>query len=559
MSAGSDAGMTEAPASAEAHLAPEQSLLSPLHHRLFLAVWLTNNLSNFGSQIQLVGAAWAMTVMTNSPTLVGLVFTAQFLPMVLLSLVFGAIADVFDRRKVLLVAQLVRMAAAAALAVIAFAGLLTPALLLLLTFVLGCGLALNNPAAQAAVGELVPSAEVPSAVTLNSMGLNLARTLAPALGGVLVMASGAEAAFLVNALSYLPLVFVLVRWRRPSAITSAARESIATATIGGLQYVVNAHGVGRIIARAAFSGCAIAALTALLPIIVKDQLRADPAVYGIMLACAGIGAVGGGLVRLWLRARLGSEPLLQLAQAMIVAALIVTSLSHWAVLTGFAQFLCGAGMFLSINSFTVTMQLSVPRWVVGRAMSVVSMGNMGGLAFGGWLWGSLAASAGISATQQAAAGLLIFAMLLGRRLPLIEPDPELLRSRPRSLPSRFSFADRNGSVPVAVQREFRIAPDDLDAFLALMPERRRLRRRQGVRQWSLAQDADDPELWVERYQLSNWDNLQRAAERATVEEESNLDEIIRLHRGGRPLVRVLLERDVGRSSAAAAVRPEDRI
>ena len=552
--------MTEAATSAEAHLAPRQSLLSPLRHRLFLAVWLTNNLSNFGSQIQLVGAAWAMTVMTNSPTLVGLVFTAQFLPMVLLSLVFGAIADVFNRRKVLLVAQLVRMAAAAALAAIAFAGLLTPALLLLLTFVLGCGLALNNPAAQAAVGELVPPAEVPSAVTLNSMGLNLARTLAPALGGMLVAASGAEAAFLVNALSYLPLVFVLIRWRPVGATTSAARESISSATIGGLRYVVNAHGVGRIVARAAFSGCAIAALTALLPIIVKDQLKADPAVYGIMLACAGVGAVSGGLARLWLRTRLGSEPLLQLAQAMIVAALIITSLSHSAVLTGFAQFLCGAGMFLSINSFTVTMQLSVPRWVVGRAMSVVSMGNMGGLALGGWLWGSLAGSVGIFATQQAAAVLLLAAMLLGTRLPLIEPDPELHRSRARSLPSRFAFAERDGSVPVAVQREFRIAPENLEAFLALMPERRRLRRRQGVRQWTLAQDVDDPEVWIERYQLSNWDNLQRTAERLTVEEESNLDEIIRLHRdGGRPLVRVLLEHDVGRSSPAAAVRPEDRI
>ncbi|HWT31371.1 MAG TPA: MFS transporter, partial [Propylenella sp.] len=171
-----------------------------------------------------------------------------------------------------------------------------------------------------------------------------------------------------------------------------------------------------------------------------------------------------------------------------------------------------------------------------------------------------AGSVGIFATQQAAAVLLLAAMLLGTRLPLIEPDPELHRSRARSLPSRFAFAERDGSVPVAVQREFRIAPENLEAFLALMPERRRLRRRQGVRQWTLAQDVDDPEVWIERYQLSNWDNLQRTAERLTVEEESNLDEIIRLHRdGGRPLVRVLLEHDVGRSSPAAAVRPEDRI
>lgn len=551
--------MSEAPTPTGPGSVPHPSLFSPLRHRLFRAFWLTNNLSNFGFQIQSVGAAWVMTVMTGSPRLVGLVVTAQLLPMVLLSLVFGAVADVFDRRRVLLVAQLIRMAAAATLSAIAFAGLLTPALLLLLTFLLGCGLALNSPASQAVVGDLVPQAEVAGAVTLNSMGFNISRTLAPAVGGVVVAAAGAQAAFLINALSYLGLLYVLVRWRGSGASTSVARESVRSATIGGLQYVLYAHGVGRIVARAALSGCAMAALTALLPLIVRDQLHADPAMYGIMLGCVGAGAVGGGFARVWLRARLSGEAVLQLAQAMIVAALVITSLSHWAMLTGLAQVFYGAGMFLSLNSFTVTMQLSVPRWVVGRAMAVVSMGNMGGFALGGWLWGSLAESAGIATTQQAAALLLVAAMLVGRRLPLIEPDPELHRISTRRLPSRFAFVERDGSLPVAVEREFRIADEDREAFLDLMRERRRLRRRQGVRQWTLAQNVDDQEVWVERYQLSNWDNLRRTAERLTVEEERNLDEIVGLHRpGGRPPVRFLLERDVGRR-APPAVRPEEEL
>ncbi|MET0179280.1 MAG: MFS transporter [Novosphingobium sp.] len=549
--------MAEAPSPADRERPIEPSLFSPLRHRMFMAVWLTNTLSNFGFQIQSVGAAWAMTLMAGSPKLVGLVVTAQLLPMVLLSLVFGAVADVFDRRRVLLVAQLIRMAAAAALAAIAFAGLLTPALLLLLTFLLGCGLALNSPAAQAVVGDLVPLADVPAAVTLNSMGFNLARTLAPAVGGVVVAAAGAQAAFLVNALCYIALLVVLVRWRRPPAEPTVARESIWSATGGGLRYVVHAHGVGRIVARAALCGCAMAALTALLPLVVKEQLRADSALYGVMLGCAGVGAVSGGFARVWLRARLSGEGVLQLAQAMIVAALLITALSHWAPLTGLAQLLYGAGMFLSLNSFTVTMQLSVPRWVVGRAMAVVSMGNMGGFALGGWLWGTLAESAGVVATQQVAALLLVGAMLLGRRLPLLDPDPELHRPSSRRLPSRFTFAERDGSLPVAVQREFRIAADRHEAFLALMRERRRMRLRQGVRQWTLAQDVSEPELWIERYHLSSWDDLRRSAERMTIEEERNLDEIVRLHVGEeRPPVRFLIERDVAQR-APPTVRPEE--
>jgi MFS family permease len=549
--------MAEAPPSAASASAVEPPLFSPLRHRMFMAVWLTNTLSNFGFQIQSVGAAWAMTLMAGSPRLVGLVVTAQLLPMVLLSLVFGAVADVFDRRRVLLVAQLIRMAAAAALSAIAFAGLLTPALLLFLTFAMGCGLALNSPAAQAVVGELVPLADVPAAVTLNSMGFNLARTLAPAVGGVVVAAAGAEAAFLTNAVCYIALLVVLIRWRRPAAEPRVAREGIGSATVGGLRYVVHAHGVGRIVARAAFCGCAMAALTALLPLVVKQQLRAESAVYGVMLGCAGVGAVAGGLARVWLRARLSGEALLQLAQALIVVALIVTSLSHWAPLTGLAQLAYGAGMFLSLNSFTVTMQMSVPRWVVGRAMAVVSMGNMGGFALGGWLWGSLGESTGLVTTQQLAALLLVAAMLLGRRWPLLDPDPELHRPSGRRLPSRFTFAERDGSLPVAVQREFRIAGPDREAFLLLMRERRRLRLRQGVRQWTLAQDVSEPELWLERYHLSSWDDLRRTAERMTVEEERNLDEIAELHRGeGRPRVRFLTERDVLRR-ALPIVRPEE--
>lgn len=534
------------------------SLLSPFRHRMFLGVWLTNTLSNFGFQIQSVGAAWAMTVMTGSPKLVALVLTAQLLPMMLLSLMFGAVADVFDRRRVLLAAQLIRMSAAATLSAIAFAGMLTPALLLLLTFVLGCGLALNSPAAQAVVGELVPQSEVAGAVSLNSMGFNLSRTLAPAVGGVVVAAAGAEAAFLINALSYIGLLIVLVRWRRPPAESAIAREGVWSATVGGLHYVLNARGVGRIVVRAALSGCAMAALTALLPLVVKDRLGADSALYGTMLGCAGVGAVGGGLARLWLRARLSTETVLQMAQAMIVAALLVTSYSRWPFVTGLAQVLYGAGMFLSLNCFTVTMQLSVPRWVVGRAMAVVSMGNMGGFAVGGWLWGSVAETMGVAVTQQAAALLLVGAMLLGLRLRLVEPEPELQLPANRRFPDRLSVGEDEGSSPVAVQREFCINEEDRDAFLLLMRERRRLRRRQGARQWTLAQDIDQPELWVERYQLSNWEDLRRTAERITIEEERNLDEIAALHRGeGRPMVRFLVERDVGRRAPAVIRPPED--
>ena len=536
--------------------AERPSLLSPFRHRLFLAVWLSNTVSNFGFQIQTVGAAWAMTVMTGSPKLVALVVTAQLLPMVLFSLLFGAVADVFDRRHVMLAAQLIRVAAATALAVIAYLGFLSPALLLLLTFVLGCGLALNSPAAQAVVGDLVPHAEIAGAVTLNSMGFNIARTLAPAIGGLVVATSGSEAAFLLNALSYIALLIVLLRWKGPERTSSVAREGVWSAAVGGLKYVTNAQGVGRIVVRAAFSGTALAALTALLPLLVKDRLHADSALYGILLGCAGVGAVTGGISRLWLRARLSSEALLQLAQTAIAVALLICSLSRSPVLTGAALILYGAGMFLSLNSFTVTMQMSVPRWVTGRAMAVVSMGNMGGFAFGAWLWGSLAEVTDVATSQQCAAGLLLLAMLLGLRFPLGDPDPELYRPVSRQLPSRFTFAEHDGRLPVTVVREFRIEAGDRETFLRLMAERRRLRKGQGARRWTLAQDLEKPELWVERYHLPNSDHLQRTAERTTVEEQRNLDKIKALARGDTPKIRILVERGI-EAAASPVVRPEE--
>lgn len=531
------------------------SIFAPFRHRMFLAIWLTNTVSNFGFQIQAVGAAWAMTMMTGSPRLVALVSTAQLLPMMLLSLVFGAVADVFDRRNVLLAAQLIRMAAAATLSALAFAGLLTPALLLGLTFVLGCGLALNQPAAQAAVGELVPQPEVPVAVSLNSMGMNLSRTVAPAAGGVIVASAGAQAAFLINALAYIGLLLVLLAWRRPARDSSTPRETIAAAAIGGLHYVVYARGVGRIVLRAGLSGTAMAALSSLLPLVVRDRLGGDSVTFGIMLGCVGVGAVAGGFARLGLRARLGSEAVLQLAQGLVVIALLATSLSRAVALTGVAQVIYGAGMFLALNSYTVTMQLTVPRWVVGRAMAIVSMGNMGGFAVGAWLWGSLAETMGVFATQQVAAGVMLAAILLGFRLPLLEPDPELHRPAGRQL--RIGLADHDGSSPVAVQRDFRIPAEHRDAFLRLMRHRRRMRLGQGVRQWSLTQDVEDAEHWCERYQVSSWEELRRIVERLPIEEQRVLDQIQALDAGGEPArLRMLVERDLVRRPSTV-VRPDE--
>ena len=283
------------------------SSLAPFRHSTFRAIWVASLASNFGGLIQAVGAAWMMTSITNSAGMVALVQASTSLPIMLFSLASGAIADNFNRRRVMLVAQAFMLLVSAGLTVFAYLGLITPWLLLRFTFLIGCGVALNNPSWQASVGDIVPRSDLPAAVALNSVGFNLTRSVGPAIGGAIVAAAGAAAAFAVNTVSYLALLFVLGRWRPVEQASTLPRETLGTAMTAGLRYVAMSPNIEKVLLRSFAFGLTAISILALLPLVARDLLQGGPLVYGIMLGCFGIGAIGGAFLSGRLRQRMTVE------------------------------------------------------------------------------------------------------------------------------------------------------------------------------------------------------------------------------------------------------------
>ncbi|MBA3447870.1 MAG: MFS transporter, partial [Pseudaminobacter sp.] len=338
---------------------PDQaSPLAPFRHETFRAIWIASLASNFGGLIQAVGAAWMMTTISDSAGMVALVQASTALPVMLFSLASGAIADNFNRRRVMLIAQFFMLAVSATLTLAAYIGVLTPWSLLALTFLIGCGAALNNPSWQASVGDIVPRADLPAAVALNSMGFNLTRSVGPAVGGVIVAAAGAAAAFAANTLSYFALIFVLFRWKPPAAPSILPRESFGGAMGAGLRYVAMSPNLGKVLLRSFVFGLTTSVILALLPLVARDLLQGGPLVYGVMLGAFGAGAVVGALVSGRVRDALPSEMIVRwtFAGFALCAWTAALSTSPWP--TAAALMLGGACWVLALSLFNVTVQMS---------------------------------------------------------------------------------------------------------------------------------------------------------------------------------------------------------
>lgn len=516
---------------------------APLAHPVFRAVWLASLVSSFGGLIQSVGASWMMTQLTASADLVALVQGAATLPIMVLALFAGAVADSLDRRRVMLAAQAFMLAVSVALAVMAWAGLMTPWLLLGLTFLLGCGTAMNGPAWQASVGDMVPRADLPAAVALNSMGFNAARSVGPALGGALVALGGAAAAFAVNALSYLALIAVLLRWTPARAPASLPREPLGPAMRAGLRYVALSPQLFVVLGRGLVFGLGAVAVTALMPLVARGMVGGGPLTFGLLLGAFGVGAVAGALASARVRARASTESLVRAASLAFALAMAIAALSTSLPLTLAALLPAGAAWVLALSSFNVTVQMSTPRWVVARALSLYQMATFGGMAGGAWLWGRVAEGSGVPAALLAASAVLVGCALLGLWLPLADAGRRDLDPLGRwSAPATAVPVEaRTGPVVIAV--EWRVAEAELPAFLDAMAERRRIRRRDGAHDWHLLRDLADPELWVERYRTATWLDYVRLNSRLTRDDGALWDRLRALNVGGaRPVVRRMIER-----------------
>ncbi|WP_097063254.1 MFS transporter [Sphingomonas guangdongensis] len=523
----------------------DTSPLRPFRHAIFRDVWVANLLSRFGGLIQSVGASWLMVSLGASATLISLVQTSTTLPIMLFSLIAGALADTFDRRQLMLVAQAFMLLVSVALSLCAWFGVLTPWLLLVFTFLIGTGAALNGPAWQASVGDMVPRDDLPAAVSLNSMGFNVARSTGPAVGGLIVAASGAAAAFAVNAVSYLGLLIVLARWRSPDRPERLQRETLGRAVGAGVRYVALSPTLMTVLARSLVFGLGASAVPALMPLVARDLVAGGPLTFGLLLGAFGIGAVVGAYYSSGLRQRLSTEGFVRAALLALAAASIVTAYSSFTALTMAALFVGGAGWVLALSTFNVTVQMASPRWVVGRTLALYQMSAFGGMALGSWLWGAVTERTGVDIALLAAAGVSLACLLIGFRYPLPAAQKLDLEPLGRWREPRLALPIEARSGPVVTTIEYHIAEEWLPEFLRLMVERRRIRRRDGARHWSLMRDLEAPEVWVERYDTPTWTENVRHNERATRADADVADRLRALHTPGeRPRVHRLIVRDL---------------
>jgi predicted MFS family arabinose efflux permease len=522
------------------------SITAPLRHSVFRRIWSAGLLSNLGLLIGGVGASWAMTQMTPSADKVALVQTAVLLPVMLIAMAAGAIADMHDRRVVGMVALAISLSGATALTVLSWLNLMTPNILLALCFVIGTGMALFGPAWQSSVSEQVPAETLPAAVALNGISFNIARSFGPAIGGIVVATAGSVAAFAANAVFYLPLLVVLFLWDRVSEPSRLPRERLNRAMISGVRYISNSPAIRIVLTRTVVTGMIGGAVSALMPLVARDLLHGNAQTYGTMLGAFGVGAVIGALNLTRIRKRMSGEAAVRACAALMACAAVTVALSNHPVLTAAALVVYGAVWMLAVTLFNIGVQLSAPRWVAGRSVAAFQASISGGIAIGSWGWGRLTDSVGVEMTLLSAAGLMLLSTLLGLwlRMPPVGARNEAASELLADPEVRLSLTGRSG--PLVVEIEYRVARDNARAFHNVMLEVQRSRQRNGAYGWSIARDIADPELWTERYHCPTWTDFLHQRNRATQSERQLYLQAVNFHIGPEPVrVRRMLERPFG--------------
>ncbi|MGH7870651.1 MAG: MFS transporter [Candidatus Binatia bacterium] len=511
--------------------AGHRSAWSPLQQTLFRALWLASVASNIGTWMQNVGAAWLMTSLAPSPTLVALVQAATSLPVFLVGLPSGAIADLVDRRSLLLATQGWMLLAASALGLLTMLGAMTPWMLLALTFALGLGAAMNAPAWQAIIPELVGEAELRAAVTLNGVGYNVARAVGPALGGIVVASFGSAAVFLLNALSFLGVMIVLYRWPRVPHESKMPAEDVFGAMRAGARYVRHAPRVQAVLIRTATFIFGGSALWALLPLVARDELALDATGYGIILGCLGAGAVIGGIFLPRAEQRLSTNTML--AGAIVLFAVATAApvyATHFAILC--AVMVAGGVAWITIMStFNVAAQVTVPAWVRARALAVYGIVAQGGVAVGSAFWGVVAERFSLGTTLLCAAAALAVSLAASFRYNLrLEEEIDFSPSAhwPEPVLSREPAPDAG---PVLITVEYMINAQHARDFTTAMHGLRGQRLRDGAYRWGLYNDSALPTRFVETFVVESWAEHLRQHHRVTVADKAAEDIARAFHTG----------------------------
>ncbi|GAB2526590.1 MFS transporter [Spirosoma aerophilum] len=507
------------------------STWEPLRQSLFRSIWIAALISNLGTWMQNVAGVWLVTTLSTSATLVALMQTATSLPVFLLSVPAGALADIVDRRRLLLMTQTFMAVIALILGVTTLTGLITAPLVVGFTFVLGIGSALNGPAWQTVTPEVVPRRLLTAAVTLNSVSVNLARAVGPALGGVIIAYYSPGYLFILNGLSFLITLRALWQWRRETVVSNVPVEDFFSALRAGLRYVRYSPSLYVILIRAFAFTFGASAMWALLSLVIARQLHLEAGTYGLMLSCIGAGAVTGAL----LQSRVGQwlSPNRRIIVSGLIFCLVNVSLATLTsvVLLSGVMFLAGLAWLLVLTSFNASVQLQLPKWVQARALSVYMLVFQGGMALGSLVWGAIGDEFGLPVALFGAAGWLLISMLLGIPFP-IRPTESLNLSPAGGwgdpdvhTPVQF----KNG--PVVVMIEYHIEPADRAAFYAAIKPLQQLRLRDGASRIGIFTDVALPERQVEFFTVPTWGEHLRQHARFTLSDQVLEARVRQFHTG----------------------------
>ncbi len=496
---------------------------SPLRFHVFRSLWIAAIVSNVGTWMQNVAGAWLMTSLSQSPVLVTLMQTATSLPVFLVVLPAGALADIVDRRRVLLFTQGWMCLSAAGLGVLSFVGAISPWSLLGFTFSLGLGAAMNMPVWQAIMPELVPRVELAAAVSLNGVAFNIARALGPALGGAVVAFAGPGPVFLLNALSFFGVILVIFKWERKPRKASAPSEHVIGAIRTGARYTVHAPELRAVLFRCViFIACA-SALWALMPVVARHKLGLGSKGFGALFGCVGVGALVGAAILPRLREAFPADSLAKLATVVFAFVVLAMGYVRNVPVLYAAMVVGGVAWMAAMSTLTVAAQTAAPAWARARSLAFYTLAFQGSMALSSVTWGAIAEREGDSIALLCASVGLVLGIAAAVRWPL--GDEATLDLRPSMHwpePSVMISPDPDEG-PVLVIIEYRIDVNKEEEFKSAMHALARIRRRDGARRWGLFRDLAEPNRYVETYLADSWAEHLRQHTRVTMADRSAED------------------------------------
>jgi MFS family permease len=519
----------------------DESALAPLRRAGFRAAWTALAGSQLVIWMNTVGAVTVIASLSDSPTLIALVQTANSAPAVLLALLMGSMADIVDRRRFVLVSQSWMLLSAAAFAALTIAEVITPELALGLTFALGAGMATTFVIYQALTQDFVPRAELPAAVALNGVAINLARAIGPAVAGLIIAAFSAGVLFAVEA-ALLVLIVGLVALRiRPPGPARASGERFAPAVRAGVRFVRFSPPVRTVLLRGAAFSVSASALWALLPVVALGRLGLSESSFGLLMGCVGTGAILGATTLPRLRRGLPFDRMISLASLGLAAGLVALAYVPWAELVAVTLLLTGACWLIVLSSLNTSAQRVAPGWVRARTLAVFQLVMQGGLAIGSLAWGLVTGFADVETALTIAAAGLVAGVALARRWPLAKSELDDLTPAGVWSDPIVDIEPRPDDGPVLITVEYLVDSADTDRFLAAMQELNRIRRRDGAYRWGLYADLERPGVHLETFLVDSWSEHLRQHGRLTVADLEATQLVRSFHRGdGDPAVRHLL-------------------